>query len=341
MRTLYTFFLGVMIFFSIGSQDLFAVKLKNVTQTGTGNSGSVKIEFNNDYNKSNISLNYSADKVELIIPNAFVVPVKRVFKSSSAKSSVIKMEAANISGRSLRLSIYFRSIPIDIIKKTAKLTDDGNVVTFSYATSAEEAIAAAVAKPQTPPEPVVEPAVAKQEPIVVKAEKKEDKKKEENIQEPAKDDGVPLLAKIKKQALALAGFFKIAVLFILLCFVVYALLYIVRKYSRTTFIDKTDDQPVFGSTKVTRSKPQMLSSDIKVINSLEIEKDKKLYVVEVMGERMLIGSGKDYMSMLSRLQNETKDGQGSLFNNDNPEQGLTEQQVSVMRTRLKDKLGNF
>jgi hypothetical protein len=64
-----------------------------------------------------------------------------------------------------------------------------------------------------------------------------------------------------------------------------------------------------------------------------MEKDKTLYVIEVMGERMLIASGKDYMTMLSRLQNDAKDGQGYLFNETTNNE--------VFHTKLKDKLGGF
>ena len=142
MKLFSTLCLSIFIFLSIGSQDLMAVKLKSVVQTGTGKSGNIRIEFNNRYSKSDITVNYLADRVDLIIPNAFVVPVKRVFKGSSSKASVIKMEAANISGRSLKLSIYFRGIPIDIIKKTAKLTSDDNIVSFNYFTSLDAAAAA-------------------------------------------------------------------------------------------------------------------------------------------------------------------------------------------------------
>lgn len=307
---------------SVIPQELMAVKLKNVTQTGSGNSGGIKIEFNNDYNKSDITVNYSADRVDLIIPNAFVVPVKRVFKSSSAKSSVVKMEAANISGKSLRLSIHFKGLPIDTIKKTAKLTSDGNIVTFNYGTVVEEPVAAV--KPQTEKQEPV-PAVQAQTSVTT-----EDVKK---VDEPIKvtAERSTILSSVKKYAVALARFFKIAILVVLLGLVVFALFYIVRKYSSNSYIKEVTSDKVFGSTKVNNE--PVATSGIKVVSSLEMEKDKTLYVVEVMGERMLIASGKNYTSMLSRLNSDSKDGQGYLFNENNEQM--------IMKTRLKDRLNNL
>jgi len=312
----------------ISSEDLMAVKLKNVVQTGSGNSGSIKIEFNNDYNKSDITVNYAADRVDLIIPNAFVVPVKRIFKGSSSKSSVSKMEAANISGRSLKLSIHFRGIPIDTIKKTAKLTSNGNIVSFNYGTVVEEPIA--VVKPQPEKQEQVQPQVQAPIPTPVLSKTADVKKLDEPIKpveaKPA------LLSQVKKYALALARFFKMAILVVLLGLIVFALFYIVRKYSSNNYVKDVTTDKVFGSTKVMQNEP-VLNAGIRIVTSLEMEKDKTLYVVEVMGERMLLASGKDYMTMLSRLNNDSKEGQGSLFNDNNEQM--------IMKTRLKDKLNNF
>ena len=326
MKFFSVLFLSLLIFLSIGSQELLAVKLKNVSQSGTGKSGIVKIEFNNHYSKSDITVNYSANKVDLIIPNAFVVPVKRIFKGSSAKSSVAKMEAANISGRSLKLSIYFRDVPIDIIKKTAKLTGDGNVVSFNYFTSMEAAAAApqeqepskeeVKAPPLLPVQAVVETKIPE-----VKAETKNVVTEPVNVEQ-----RTSVISLVKKYLLALARFFKMAILIVLLGLVVFALFYILRKFSNKPYLNEPE-QKVFGSTKVQQHEP-----GIRVVNKLEMEKDKTLYVVEVMGERMLIATGKGYVTMLSRLQNDTKDVQGSLF---------TETNNEIFHTRLKDKLNGF
>ncbi len=311
-------FFSTIVMLSVGSQELMAVvKLKNVTQAGTGSSGGIKIEFNNDYNKSDITVNYSADRVDLIIPNAFVVPVKRVFKSSSAKSSVVKMEAANVSGRSLKLSIHFKGLPIDTIKKTAKLTSDNNIVTFNYGTVVEEPVA------------VVKTQAEKQEPVQASATTEDVKQVDKPIKLIAEKSTI--LSDIKKYAFALTRFFKIAILVVLLGLVVFALFYIVRKYSSSSYIKEVTTDKVFGSTKVNNE--PVVTSGIKVVSSLEVEKDKTLYVVEVMGERMLIASGKNYTSMLSRLNSDSKDGQGYLFNENNEQM--------IMKTRLKDKLNNL
>ena len=328
-RLFYVLFFSAIVILSLGSKELMAVKLKNVSQIGTGNSGSVKIEFNNDYNKSDISVSYAANRVDLLIPNAFVVPVKRIFKSSSSKSSVTKMEAANISGKSLKLSIHFRDVPIDTIKKTAKLTGNGNVVSFNYGTVVEEPVAA------------VKPQVEKQEPPAVAPvpvasnmpDKVENKATFKKAEEPIKavTEQSTLLSNVKKYAFALAKFFKVAMLVVLLGLVVFALFYIVRKYSGNSYITDPTTEKIFGSTKINNN--PVVNPGIKIVSSLEMEKGKTLYVIEVMGERMLIASGKDYTNMLSRLDNDSKDGQEYLFND-------TNEQI-IMKTRLKDKLSSI
>jgi flagellar biogenesis protein FliO len=326
MKFFSVLFLSLFVLLSVGSQELLAVKLKTVVQTGTGKSGSIKIEFNNHYSKSDITVNYSADKVDLIIPNAFVVPVKRIFKGSSTKSSVAKMEAANISGRSLKLSIYFRGVPIDIIKKTAKLTGDGNVVSFNYFTSMEAAAAAPPQEQESAKEEVKAPTpLPVQEAVEAKAP--ETKVEIKNVVAEPVNMGqrMSFVSIVKKYLLALARFFKVAILIVLLGLVVFALFYILRKFSNKPYLNEPE-QKVFGSTKVQND------PGIRIINKLEMEKDKTLYVIEVMGERMLVATGKDYVTMLSRLQNDTKDIQGSLF---------TETSSEVFHTRLKDKLNGF
>ena len=131
---------------------------------------------------------------------------------------------------------------------------------------------------------------------------------------------------MKRYFLALTRFFKMAILVVLLGFVVFALFYILRKFSNKPLINEPEEK-VSGPTKVQND------TSIRIINKLEMEKDKTLYVIEVMGERMLIASGKDYMTMLSRLQNDAKDGQGYLFNETTNNE--------VFHTKLKDKLGGF
>jgi len=331
MRLFYSVLFCAAIFLSLGSNDALAIKLRNVIQSGTGSSGSIKIDFNKDYSRSDITVNYFADRAELIIPNAFVVPVKRVFKSSSDKSSVTKIEAANISGRSLKLSIYFRNIPIDVIKKTAKLTGKGNIISFNYLTTLNEAVAE-VPKQQPEQEPVKTPAIAQVAQAPITDIKPENKK----IAEPAikVEERSAFVSTLKKYITALTGFFKLAVLIVLLGFGVFILFLVVRKYAGGTIVNKAHNKS-FGLSK------NKDDSGIKILNNLELEKGKTLYVIEVMGERMLIASGSNYVTMLSRLENDAKTGQGYLFNNQSDSNVDNEQQAAVMRTRLKDKLSGF
>ncbi len=307
--------------FLISSQGLLAVKLKNVVQTGTGSSGNIRIEFNNSYSKTNIKVNYLDDRVDLVIPNAFVVPVKRVFKSSSSKSSVVKMEASNISGRSLRLSIFFRGIPTDIIKKTAKLTGDENIVSFNYSTSLE---AASTKEPENVQGTEVSGNVQKSDqadpeikPVAVKVQEAAPSSDKTIAEHKIPEQKRSMLSVIKKYFFALTKFFKVAILVVLLGLVIFGLFYALRKLSANKpFIDSSDAVKDDAS--------------IKIISKLDIEKDKTLYVIEITGERLLIASGKDYVSMLSRLQSDAKDGQASLFNdvNDN----------NIFHTKLKQRL---
>ena len=73
----------------------------------------------------------------------------------------------------------------------------------------------------------------------------------------------------------------------------------------------------------------MLNTGIRVISSFNLEDDKKLYIIEVSGERMLVGTSKQSVTMITKLSG--------------PEQteNIDQEHEAIMRSRLKDKLRNL
>ncbi|MEI6092392.1 MAG: flagellar biosynthetic protein FliO, partial [bacterium] len=69
---------------------------------------------------------------------------------------------------------------------------------------------------------------------------------------------------------------------------------------------------------------------IKLISSSPIEGDKKLLVVEVYGERLLLATSKSNITMITKLKSKEQ-----------TTEDVNYEQEAMMRSRLKDKLRNI
>jgi len=294
---------------------LGTVRIKNVSQTGSGSTGTIKIELNGKYNASNAKLSYAPERVDITLPDAFVLPVKRVFKSSSAKSSVAKIEAVLMPGKSTRVSVHFRNVPIDVIKKTGDISSDGNSIVFNYSTSLD-------AKPvDATPETKVNSTVAAAVSVDQTPKTIQDNGDNLNAQ---KDVAGPKVSEAgeniptKKFGIAVIWkFIKFMFLIVLVFLFLFTVFYLFRKYSGQ--ISETISRGNRSSTPM-----NINTGNIRVITSLELSHGKTLHIIEVLGEKMLIASGKESITMLAKLGRVTD-----------------EESETLMRSRLKEQLKNI
>lgn len=318
----------IFVFLLIPSIANALVKIKDVTQSGVGNSGTIKIELNGDYDKSKVKIVYETDHLSLIMNDTFVMPVKRIFKSSSDKSSVSKMEASMIpitkrSGGTVKLNVYFR-LPLELIKRTGSLSGNGKIVTFNYKTVSDQKDLASVVATQ------VQANTKEAEPTLVTEAGIQDngdntiskdpiaEERTKNIEEKIE----PLKENIKRVSTfknLLFKFVKIAGALVGLVVVVVLALFFFKKRSENK-IEKKAYTPSSVS----------YDNSIKVVNSSIIDGDKKIFVVDVYGERILVGTSRHSITMITKLK---------------AKEQLTEEtnyeQEAIMRSRLKDKLRNL
>ncbi|MEI6079056.1 MAG: flagellar biosynthetic protein FliO [bacterium] len=331
------------------------VKLKDVSQSGMGNTGTIRIEMNGSYERSKVKITYESDHLSLIMGDAFIIPIKKIFKSSSAKSSILKMEASMVpsakrSGGTVKLNIYFR-VPIDTIKKTGSLSGKGNILTFSYKTLSDTkevvpAVAPAVVETKTPTAEVKGPAPSIPEAglqdngdnAIKKDTVAEAKTKE--IEEKIGEAQIKTDRNIWTRVLSLRGLIfklvKIGAVLVGVIVLLFLALFFFKKRSEQSSNVSSSKQPASVSRPTTS--PDMIDllrtntafgNSIKVLSSFSLEDDKRLHIIEIMGERMLIGTSKTSISMITKLGNFEK---AEEVNHDHE---------AVMRSRLKDKLRNL
>lgn len=328
------------------SIDLFGmVKLKDVTQKGFGTAGVIRVEFNGNYKESKAEVNYKSDHVEISMRDSFTLPANRVFKVSSEKSSVSKITSKLTPGNLVKLSIYFRT-PMDVIQKTGKLSVDRNLLTFSYKTVVEDVAAkedvAATA-------PAAEEQKDGKQPI--DAYYKAMNQGEEVTEERVVEDNGPAKAAVDDQPQSIVKTYSssinklwsilkgILIIVIVVAFSI-GVFYLYKRYSsgmaesmnssfgRTSI--KNEPKPeikknAFMNMPNIHNTQAVKNSDIKVLSSLELDHGKTVHVVEYMGERMLIATSKDSVTMLSRMG-------GKLVND--------EEQDLFKNTKFKDRFGS-
>ena len=338
----------------IPSTAFALVRLKNVTQSGLGNLGTVKIELNGDYDRSKIKISYESDHLALIMNDAFVMPVKKIFKSSSPKSSILKMEANMVpstkkSGGTVKLNIYFR-VPIETIKKTGALSGSGKIITFNYKMvgDAKEATTGAIDKNT---EPVNKEVSGTESSTTVKTEKnvissipttgiqdngdqavKTDpsiEAKTKEVESKITDSGEKGLLGHSSFRTLIFKFIKIAGGLLGVIVLLFLALFFFKKRSEQKTQAPVYKQPSMPNETFLRPASSNTGS-IKILSSSVLEDDKKLYIIEIYGERMLIGTSKNSIAMITKI-------------NDKEQQmeDLDHEQESIMRSRLKDKLRNL
>ncbi len=305
------------------------VKLKDVSQKVFGSTGAIRVEFNGNYKESKVEVDYKSDHVEILMRDAFTLPANRVFKVSSEKSSVSKITSKLTPGNLIKLSVYFRT-PIDVIQKTGKVSVDKNVLTFSYKTVADATLTNNEEASPNEKEKEKTNTVAEQkdgkpldayyqamnqpqgiedngsEKAVVDNPKKEEKAEPQSVVN-------TYSSSIKKLWTVLKG----ALILILVVAFSVVVFYLYKRYSsgmtesmKSSFgraIPQRRAEPEFKDEFKSAFKMQnkeeikTIDTKMKVLSSLELNHGKTIHVVEYMGEKMLIGTSKENVTMLSRL----------------------------------------
>jgi flagellar biogenesis protein FliO len=314
------------------------VRLRSVSQSGQGKQGAIKVEFNGNYNFKKAQLNILEDRAEVTIPESFVIPVRRVYKPSSNTSSVIKMEVNQIPGNSVRVSVFFR-IPTSNIKSSAKLSGTSNSVILNYtvaatASESSEQVASneavSLKSSDTGAEAKKEEASSVTAAVTAGPEKKTETK---NNEQPGssfldeKKDG-------KKEAsggLGMAIARMIGALFVVLG-LFFAAVFLFKRYLSGGLS--------FG---LKNKKPE---TPIKMISTFAIAPGKSLYLVDVMGETLLLSSGKEGLHLVAKIN--AGAGNGSF--NDITDEDLNKEvdtdtvdipkpfATSDIKTKLKERL---
>ncbi len=298
------------------------VKLKDVTQKGAGSTGSIRIEFNGTYKRSKADIEYKNDHVEILMKDAFSLPPNRVFKVSSEKSSVSKITSKLVPGNLIRLSVYFK-IPLDIVQRTGKLELDRNILKFTYKTTMDEPVTPEKEASADVVQPVVDdkPSDTKDEKALdayYQAINDNGSSDEVKIDDKAIAPDVKIEKKTEAGIKRLWGVLKgVSVLILVVLFSI-GVFYLYRRYSSgmteslNTPFGRSEE---LGRMSMPQQKPVVkaqpavskpvgavnMPADIKVLSSLNLDHGKTVHVVEYMGEKMLIATSKDSVTMLSRL----------------------------------------
>jgi hypothetical protein len=326
------------------------VRLKNVTQSGRAEVGSINIEFTARYDASDIKTEYYADHVSLIIKDAYTTPPsKRVFKSSSPKSSVLRMEASMIpiskkNSATVRLNIYFR-IPIDTIKKTDSLSSEGNFVKYKYKIVAPEPILEAdtkteeLIKSNTIKEASSTKEALRDDTLISDNELKSETTASKKDLIIPKSEAINTEKSLRASSLLFRALKILAIMVAILVLLYLAVFFFKKYFQNKPRIYTAPNRPYNTNINHVKNKTStssvsepdnVFSKDINVISTSELEDGKKLYLVEVEGEKILIGSSKDSLNMVAKLAK-----------NEKTNSMMTEEQETAMKTRLKEKLRNF
>lgn len=307
------------------SSNLFAlVKIESIKQSGIQGRGSVRVYLSSSYNIKNVELMYGDDYAEILVPDSFIIPAtKKIFKPSSASSSVLRMEAELLNGTKVSIKIFFKS-SIELIKKTAELKQLGKDIVFYYSTKAE------------PEETVTSNIVEKEE------ETKLDIKAESNVENkiniPSDVVATETQNIVTKKELKNVNefsffwsFVKMIVVLIFLIAIFILAAYLAKKYLKTpiSLYGRVLNDPL-----------------IKIENKLGLELGKNLYIIKVEGERHLIGASKEAITYLCKLKEtpvvassfEEKVQKNSLLLANSEDKVEQEEKLkSRLKDRIKDK----
>lgn len=318
-KLFFKYFLLVIVF--MFSTSIFAiVKIENIKQGGSEGKGIVRIYMSSNYNLDKIELSYGKDYAELIFADAFIIPAtKRIFKASSAKASVLRMEAELLNGTKVSVKIYFK-LPIDLIKQGAELKLIGSDVAFYYQTKNFDI--------KTPASTDIVKNEIKNEGNFKEAKKDilAPQKSETYIDEEIIED----TTEHKSNTPSL--FWSFVRMIMVLIFVVGVFIlgvYFFKKYYKGPI-------SLYGKA--------VIDPNIKVIGKLSLEFGKNIYIISVGGQKHLIATSKDRVSYLSMLNKneatfeEKLDQESILLAGSKSTQVSNSQKLSVsLKDRLKEK----
>jgi len=252
-------------------------------------------------------------------------------------------------GGTVKLNIYFR-VPIETIKKTGSLSGSGKVITFNYKMTGDIKETVPVVDKVT--EPVNKEVSNKENNTSAKDEKKKAEtvpiagiqdngdqavKADPTIDAKTKEVEAKVENTGEKGLLAHSSFRTLIFKFIkiaggLLGVIVlfFLALFFFKKRAEQRTQAPSYKQPSTPNETFLRPASSSNGGSIKILSSSVLEDDKKLYIIEIYGERMLIGTSRNSIAMITKI-------------NDKEQQleGLDNEQESIMRSRLKDKLRNL
>jgi len=317
------------------------VRLKGVTHSGHGTQGTIKVEFNGNYDSKKSSLTLLEDRAEITIPEAFVIPVKRVYKPSSNSSSVIKMEVNQIPGNTVRLSVFFR-VPMSIIKNSAKLSGTSNSVILNYS------IDAPALESNTPVASSTKESDSKSEPEStdnsnIDEPKAINKENIKTVQSDISNNDESFLDEKKNIKKESSSGFGLAIARML-----GALLIVIGLFLAGVYLFK---KYLSGGISLGMKKKNF-DTPIKMISTVALAPGKTLYLVDVMGEKLLLSAGKDGLQLVSKI-NPIISGNDEILSSDNfndniddindiPEVSIpSPMSTSDIKTKLKERLRNI
>lgn len=255
-------------------------RIRNIVQSGKGTIGKIKIILmKDDYDFANIEKEYTDDSVEIVLRNAFIIPVRRVFKSSSNKSSVARIIVTQETGDTARVSIKFR-IPIDIIKQEDKISLETSKIIYTYNTKPKKLIP--IAKKEN--------IVQKDEPKILAPIKRKIIKAKTKIKNTHISSQKAHL-KIQKENRKTSSFsfstILIALATISLLIFLGIIVYTIRKIMIYNQINLRKIEDEYGM--------------IRVVDKLRLGFTKKLFVIEVEQKRLLLATYKNRIRLLTEL----------------------------------------
>lgn len=308
------------ILFILLSYNLNAlVKVENVRQGVAGQGrGLVRVNLSNAVELSKVELSYGDNFVELIIPEAFIIPAsKKVFNPSSAKSSVLRIEAEMLKGTKVSVKIFYR-LAMDIVRSKAELKQEKNDIVFYYSTVKEEkpVIEEPVASKEVKKVEAIEPVVLKEESKSINIKEAELEKKElvkEGVKFEAKEASISLFWTFVKMVMVL--------IFIIAIFLVSV--YFFKKYFKGSLA-------LYGK--------KLVDPNIKILGSLSLEFGKTIYIVKVFEEVHLLASSKDRITYLNKLESAILDLSKQEDVLSQPSELSSYSSSASLKTSLKDRL---
>jgi flagellar biogenesis protein FliO len=283
--------LVLLLLFLLPSFVFGMVRIQDIVQGGQGEQGIVSINLKDDYDISKAKVKFLKDSVLINLPDTFILPIKRVFRPSSPRSSVVKIDAQIKSSESVDVIIYFRSKYFNAIKKTYKLEKEKNNILFKYS------IVAPVNEVKAKKEEINNKEIKKEE--IKENSKKESLKSLEKLnKEKVKEDASLDLKQFKtrKNPNSFSTWRIIKLVFIFLG--IFGLIFISVILSKKYF--SSPSYSIFNNKK--ELKEIRDNNLIKIVERKKLSYFKTLYVIEVLNEKFLISETRTKIKLISKLK---------------------------------------